>query len=567
MEAELQDRVVAALDDEADWMGVAERLRRSAGARDVDPVWGIIEAFDYDLKDRSQSEQRERYGGPFGPIIETTAGSYPTLLNEVKDDRLQLWGELFDAVDHPLVRARFGDLIWSRRAGPAPYRRALAAAEAYVVLADRQGWHAVDRATCLSRALELARDLNNPDLRERVIEQIGIAARTSMAATEPQPGVALRLIDALCALPRRNQPAELDDLLDVAAETYEGNPFIHEAVVDLQLARVRDDPDQVKELARKQIATWRAVADRQPGLIRLTHLQRALELARTYGLQPEMEHLRLAVQAISEDDLDLQTISAEIEIPRARIEAFLASFFDGDSWTDWLSRFGAHCPLQEPRDRTVEQVERLIQEHPLQYLMTRVILSPENIPIRIVSTEGEQRQAAIVEYDMRAIVLWAIWAGDVLNDVAVRQRPTVEQLTQHFTTEIIPAEVAERVAAAVDHFWEGRYDEALFVLLPRLEAIIRELCRQLGLVITKEPIGTEAGGFLQLGALLFALTGRLPESRRCYLTTLLTDPIGFNLRNRGLHGLIASGTREDAALAIHAACFLQQVRLEARSQT
>jgi uncharacterized protein DUF4209 len=194
-------------------------------------------------------------------------------------------------------------------------------------------------------------------------------------------------------------------------------------------------------------------------------------------------------------------------------------------------------------------------------------LSPENIPIRIVSTEEEQRHAAIVEYDMRAIVLWAIWASDVLNDVAIRQRPTVADLTQHFTTEIIPAEVAERVAAAVDHFWEGRYDEALFVLLPRFEAIIRELCRQLGLVITKEPIGTEAGGFLQLGALLFALTGRLPESRRCYLTTLLTDPIGFNLRNRGLHGLIASGTREDAALAIHAACFLQQIRLEARSQT
>jgi hypothetical protein len=280
-----------------------------------------------------------------------------------------------------------------------------------------------------------------------------------------------------------------------------------------------------------------------------------------------MEEVRLAVQDISEDALGLQTISAEIKIPRDTIEAFLASFFDGDSWADWLSRFGTHSPLQEPRDRTVEQVERLIQEHPLQYLMTRVILSPENIPIRIVSTEEDQRQAAIVEYDMRGIALWAGWAGDVLDDVAIRQRPTVAELTQHFTTEIIPVEVAERVAAAVDHFWEGRYDEALFVLLPRLETIIRELCRQLGLVITKEPIGTEAGGVLQLGALLFSLTGRLPESRRCYLTTLLTDPIGINLRNRGLHGLIVPGTREEAALPIHAACFLQQIRVQAPTQT
>jgi hypothetical protein len=500
-------------------------------------------------------------------MIETTAGVYPTPLSEVGDDQLQLWSELFDAVDHPVVRARFGDLLWIRRAGSAPHRRALATAEAYLALAERPGWHALDRATCLTRVLELAREVNNRDLLDRVIKQIGIAARTSMAATEPQPGVALRLIEALCVLPRGSQPAEVEDLLDVAAKTYEDNPFILDTVVELQLARVRDDPDQVKELARKQIATWRAAADRQPGLIRLTHLQRALELARTHGLRPEMEDLRLAVQGISEDDLDLQTISAQIEIPRATIEAFLASFFAGESWTDWLSRFGAHCPLQEPRDRTVEEVERLIEAFPLQHLMSRVILSPESVPIRIVSTEEEKRQAAIVEYDMRAIVLWAGWAGDVLNDIAVRQRPTVAELTQHFTTEIIPVHVAERVAAAVDHFWESRYDEALFVLLPRLETIIRELCRQLGLVITKEPIGTDPGGFLQLGALLFALTGRLPESRRCYLTTLLTDPIGMNLRNRGLHGLVVPGTREEAALAIHAACFLQQIRLQARSQT
>jgi hypothetical protein len=177
-------------------------------------------------------------------------------------------------------------------------------------------------------------------------------------------------------------------------------------------------------------------------------------------------------------------------------------------------------PLQEPRDQTVQQVEALIRAHPLQYLTTKVILSPENVPVRIVSTEEDHRQVAIVEYDARAVTLWAGWASDILRDVAVRQRPTMAELTQHFTTEIIATEVAERVATAVDHFWERRYDEALFVLVPRLESIIRELCRQLGLVIAKEPIGSDAGGFLQLGALLSSLKGRLPESRRCYLMTL-----------------------------------------------
>jgi len=278
-----------------------------------------------------------------------------------------------------------------------------------------------------------------------------------------------------------------------------------------------------------------------------------------------MEELRLAVQSISEDELDLNTMSVEIQIPRDKIEAFLTSFFRGTGWPDWLARFGAHCPLQEPRDQTVQQVEALIRAHPLQYLTTKVILSPENVPVRIVSTEEDHRQVAIVEYDARAVTLWAGWASDILRDVAVRQRPTMAELTQHFTTEIIATEVAERVATAVDHFWERRYDEALFVLVPRLESIIRELCRQLGLVIAKEPIGSDAGGFLQLGALLSSLKGRLPESRRCYLMTLLADAIGINLRNRALHGLIVPASRDEAALAIHVACFLQQIKLQRRS--
>jgi Domain of unknown function (DUF4209) len=286
-----------------------------------------------------------------------------------------------------------------------------------------------------------------------------------------------------------------------------------------------------------------------------------LELARAHGLRADMAELRIAVQSISEEEMGLQSVEAQIQIPREQIQRFLAAFFEGTSWQDWFARFGANCPLREPRDRTVQEVEELIRAYPLQYLMPKVILSPENVPIRVVSSEEDHRAAAIVEYDMRAIMLWAGWASDILQDVAARHRPTVAELTEHYTTQIIPPEVAERVAAAVDHFWEERYDEALVVLLPRLETILRELCRKLGLVIIKEPIGSDVGGLLQLGALLSSLEGWLPESRRCYLMTLLSDPIGINLRNRGLHGLIVRGSREEAALAIHVACFLQQIRL------
>jgi hypothetical protein len=324
---ELRNRVVAAVDGEPDWREAAGRLRQAAGDRGVDPIWPILEAFEYELKDSSQVEQRRRYGGPFGPMFETTTVTYPTPLRDVDDATLQLWSELLDSLDDPLVRARLGDLLWIRRTGPAPYRLAAEAAEAYLVLADRQGWQALYRAQCLTRALELAREIRSRDLAERVIDRITTAARSSMAATEPQPGVARRLIEGLCDLPRRDQPAEIDDLLRLAAKTYEDNPFVFDVFVDLQMSRAREDPDRVKELARAKVARWRSAAEDQPGLIRLRHLQRALGLAQAHGLRADMDELRLAVQNISEEEMGLQTFETEIQIPREQIERFLAAFF------------------------------------------------------------------------------------------------------------------------------------------------------------------------------------------------------------------------------------------------
>jgi hypothetical protein len=59
--------------------------------------------------------------------------------------------------------------------------------------------------------------------------------------------------------------------------------------------------------------------------------------------------------------------------------------------------------------------------------------------------------------------------------------------------------------------------------------------------------------------------GHLPESWRRYLRNLLNEPTGMILRNRVSHGLLPRGGRGEAALALHAACFLRL--LKARQPT
>jgi len=77
-----------------------------------------------------------------------------------------------------------------------------------------------------------------------------------------------------------------------------------------------------------------------------------------------MEALRVALEHTSAEGLDLKTISAGIEIPGDEVDRFLDSFFAGESWDDWLARFGAHCPIHPTSGQVERFVDELMPAHP-----------------------------------------------------------------------------------------------------------------------------------------------------------------------------------------------------------
>jgi hypothetical protein len=120
--------------------------------------------------------------------------------------------------------------------------------------------------------------------------------------------------------------------------------------------------------------------------------------------------------------------------------------------------------------------------------------------------------------------------------------------------------VAERIARGFELWWDGQSDESAHVVAPRLEAILREVARRLGLPVIREPVANRPGGVRSLGELLYALKGHVaPEKAgwHAYLVHLLADPLGLNLRNVIAHRLRADVSEEDTALLLHAACFLR----------
>ena len=259
----------------------------------------------------------------------------------------------------------------------------------------------------------------------------------------------------------------------------------------------------------------------------------------------------------------MQAVGGEVELPRADIERAIASIVGDDSAPDALRRLAAQCPSGDPAGH-LRLAEELRTQHPFQFLVTRVVISEENIPLRFIRSPEEHLLAQIRRQEVMAVRFFA----------AVILVPTLDALVARYG---VPAtgEVATTLeGGGIDHGTAGIVaeqivlvlrreadDAAAHSLVPRIERVIRELARRAGVLIIREPLGDKPGGVRLLGAILADLEGVLPETWRRYFVCLLTDDLGINLRNRVAHGLVEQVERQDAALLVHAALSLSQFTL------
>ena len=528
---------------------ISSALREAFGPDELpDFVGALILAFDYDEVRPGEQERRAEWG-PFAPMIESAAGVYPPSISEIPAEQRNHWEVAAEALYAPIVRARLNDLLWQARHGSSPYHFALAAIDAYTELASGLEPGRLDKSDALSRALEIARQLSDSERIAQCVSNCVNAASEDLASADGAPGISIGLIESLAKLPKESRPPELRGLLDLARGRYEHDPWLTQNLVDIELS-LGVSTARRTELVGMKMQSWETAADSAEGLIAATHLERALEIAQQNGLAGKADSLRLKLQSAGES-IELQPLDATVEFEAAKIEAYIASFVEGFNLEQSLVKFAAHCPLPKSRDETADYVRTLMQQHPLQYLFTKVVLGPGNVPLQIVSTEAEHFRSAMTSHEAMTIEMWSLFAADVLDRIKETFDPTREEIREILLNHDLTQIVADRVAEAFELYWQGRHDAALLTALPRVETMIRDLSRRMELVIFVEPQAGKPGKFKGLGELLRGLAGHFDERRRHYLLAALADPMSYNLRNTALHGISLLGSREQAAIALH----------------
>lgn len=286
-------------------------------------------------------------------------------------------------------------------------------------------------------------------------------------------------------------------------------------------------------------------------------------------MNTEADELRKELGDFDPEQLDLQEISAEVEMPKEEVERFLSNFRDAASWQDALRFLAAQPPPGGSPADLEAYVEELMTEAPIQFLVTKAIIGPESAgAIFRADSPEKHKRVAMSEQRAHAASFWALFAADALDVIAdAFPRPSHDELTEFFNGELIDIDAAERMARALELYWDGDPDESAHVLVPRIEQVIRGLARRLGVPVYREPLGNEPGGVETLGALLRAIGPAFANSGlHAYFVVLLVDPLGLNFRNKIAHGLVGKVQKPATALLLQVACILSSFQLSSPAE-
>ena len=413
-------------------------------------------------------------------------------------DVIAVWEALLDMIRSRAVRARLHDLLWIERAGEQPFLHVKAAIEDYVTAAEAAECDALYRAFMLVRALELCRQINAHDLFGSIstAAQRALTAEVERRDVAERPGVSVRLLELLTDLPDAHRPDDLSSHLSDVHTLLEGNhPHDREAIFQLEQKLASDDPDEVVRLQRSNVRVWIDWALAQEGgAFRRGALGMALERANNIaGAEDLREEIRLLMQGVGDEDLGLGEIAVESEMPAEQLEELEDYVVGEDGAAGALERFGAWGPPTGDPEENADAVDREREEFVFLRLMPVSVIDDQGRPIRSFAKDDERRELAL----LRREVLSASFRGGlstlILDRIGERYGPTLTELAGVFGRGFLEPHQSDAFARAFAHYWEGRFDEAIHVALPRIEAVLRQMLVATGGIAYTEPHGGHAG--------------------------------------------------------------------------
>jgi len=535
-------------------------------------------------------------GGPwktyFQPMSAPAKGGGTAMrpnLETATPEIIEYWGKRAEEASHPVIKARYADLVWDTtkfvtKTKPA-IKFAHMAIDSYLsASALHDGSKPIYMREGLTRSLQLALKIQDKERIGKAVE--ATVAFVERTAEDDHIGTYCYLFDNL--LPAEKGPAispdtekRVTDFLECkfALMTTPGGPWDVEPHtpqdVGLRLAsyykRTKREADRVRVLRAVAEGFERRAAIIAP-MIGFSDLQRAGELYVEAGLRDEAERVRRKSQELGPKAVDsMGVIEAQMEIPNAHVEEFkgILSKLGIPNAIAWITR--QFIPKQSELEK---QAAEMAKEFPFQAMFKPQVLAHDYIAADVGDTDGDPDGEAVwrTSRHFQLEQVWMRWGFDHLFEaMGLTADQTIEFMTG---CPLYEADRLPLIRAGLQAHLDKDYVKSVHVLIPQIEkAIVNLLYHTGGATIKPHQSGR---GVMQQKSLNDVLrhpddplanvntVKALGPDLRVYLIAVLSHPKGLNIRNDVCHGLWPADdfTKTASERVLHALFAVAMLRKE-----
>lgn len=471
---------------------------------------------------------------------------------DLTESQLAILDRIAPKLSDPELRARLSDIVWISQRKHAHARKA---AEDYLSSAERliSRNYLLGVKHRLARSVQLALLLGpSSDLRATIVERI-----TQLAETGNLQHCTLADCLRVLSSSRVGDPARLHGIVKQRVELISSttpNPIWEQGFWDIAAGfakQMKDDALSRAALIELARAIEREAENAPSQAIAAHHWERALQAyRRVSGTKPEQDrvhqNLLTAQEQISQemvpagggsvDISDLHTHAIERMRDKTKQQAIAELVFA----SHWLSQ-----------DQTQKQAEDLIREHPLLKMFAslrfsstwKVAAKSSGVPPDASEIAADRLHAETCE-QYRYFVPFAVHGSIEPMRYQLRLSHTVTRddiAELVFNSPSVPIGREDLFTIGIHAGIHGRFIEALHVLIPQLEHLLRILLKNRGVVTS----GIDQSGIQKEFDLNILLT--MQETEKLLgldlvfaLRVIFTERNGYNLRNEMAHGMLPS---------------------------
>ncbi len=505
-------------------------------------------AFDFT---ENYPESKSGWGIYFGPMFvlpnkEEKVVEYPSI-HKITSEIISYWEKRAKESNHPIFKARYSNLVWDfseKIKGEKPhYSIAQIFVDSAIEIAEKDlHKYPTDVIKKLERGLSLALTIND---KERINELKDTIIRyEEKIAEDDKPGLwgfSYRLLvkNRRIQLTQKEEEKIITDLEDRFERLLKGNN--HFAAKEAALLLIdyykNIESSKVKNILLKLGSVIQKSADQVSSLVGSAWLEELYHLYLQFGLKKEANKILIKIKEVYKNiPSEMKKIEAKVEIPKDEIDKFINNLIEGDLKTALQKVAIYYIP---EKDKAINQLKDLSQKTPISFLFTRKIIDEEGREIAQVGPLQEDIDGHIVHQISQNMQFESYFLRETISRLIEKFNLSAKVIIDYlYESPIFDERRKEFFEIGIDAYLNNQFMIFLHILIPQIEAIIRNLVEMIGLPVLKP---SRAGGFnyRTLDDLLRDkhITKVFREDLSLYLRILFTDPRGWNLRNHVCHGI------------------------------